>query len=56
VNHYHPTVAESSHETEVKRSRFITYIAHTPDIPASQAFIEKITPGTPKLTITAGRE
>lgn len=37
-----PEGSEFSHEIEVKRSRFIAYIAHTPNKPSSEAFIERI--------------
>lgn len=44
MKQYFPDVLgrDFSHEIEIKRSRFITYIGHTPDKSSSQEFIEQI--------------
>lgn len=48
MKQFFPAQSPFSHETEVKRSRFITYIAHTPDKPSSESFIESIQQLHPK--------
>jgi len=48
VKQFFPAQSPFSHEIEVKRSRFITYIAHTPDKQSSESFIESIQQMHPK--------
>lgn len=48
MRQFFPNQTQFSHETEVKRSRFITYIAHTPDKESSDRFIESIQKLHPK--------
>lgn len=48
MKQYYPGQSPFSHEIEVKRSKFITYIAHTPDKTTSDLFIESIQKLHPK--------
>lgn len=48
MKQYYPEQSSFSHETEVKRSKFITYISHTPDKATSDLFIESIQKLHPK--------
>lgn len=48
MKQFFPAQSPFSHETEVKRSRFITYVAHTPDKQSSESFIESIQQQHPK--------
>lgn len=48
MKQYYPEQSPFTHETEVKRSKFITYISHTPDKASSDLFIESIQKLHPK--------
>lgn len=39
---YFVPAAEASFEEEIKKSRFITYLAHTPNVEAAKAFVQHI--------------
>ena len=48
MKEFFPTLTYSAHELEVKKSRFITHIAHTPSIEEAKSFIQKIRLEHPK--------
>jgi len=48
VTEHYPSQAYFSHEIEIKHSRFITHIAHTPDLTTARAFLDEIRQLHPK--------